>query len=337
MAEALRPLVYVTRRLPEAPLERLRAEAEVRVWDDDEPIPRADLLREVRRAQGLLTMLTDRVDAEVLEAAPELRVVSNMAVGFDNLDVAELTRRGIPAGNTPGVLTETSADLAFALLLAAARRLVEADGFVRAGKWTSWQPMLLTGQDVHGATLGIIGLGRIGLEVAKRARGFNMRLLYNAPHRKWETEATLGARYADMYDLLAESDFVTLHVPLNATTRGLIGEKELRTMKPSAVLVNTSRGAVVDQPALYRALKEGVIWAAGLDVFAEEPLPADDPLLTLDNVVVAPHIASASIATRTRMARVAAENLLAVLRGEPAPHTINPEVYALPGWRPGIS
>ena len=324
-----KPAVYVTRRIPEAALAPLRQQAELRCWDDDDPIPRAQLLREVRGCQGLLTMLTDRVNAELLNAAPELRVASNMAVGFDNLDIAELTRRGIPACNTPGVLNETSADLTFGLLLTAARRIVEADRFVRAGEWKSWQPMLLTGQDVHGATLGIIGLGRIGLEVAKRAVGFDMRILYNAPHRKWETEATLGAEYADMYDLLAQADFVTLHVPLNKTTHGLIGEKELKTMKSSAVLVNTSRGAVVDQRALYQALVDGTIWAAGLDVFEEEPVPAHEPLLKLDNVVVAPHMASASIATRTRMAALAAENLLAVLRDEQAPYTINPEVYSM--------
>lgn len=326
------PQVYVTRRLPGAlwakALERLRPFAVVRVWEGELPVPAEVLRREAAAADGLLTMLTDRVDLALLEAAPRLRVVSQMAVGHDNIDVPACTARGIVVGNTPDVLTHTSADLAFALLLAAARRVVEADRYVRAGSWTTWSPSLLLGQDVHHATLGVIGFGRIGTEVARRGRGFDMRILYNAPTRKWELEATLHAEYRDMYDLLRESDFVSLHTPLTAETEGLIGERELACMKPTAVLINTARGGVVDQAALYRALKERRIWAAGLDVFAQEPLPADDPLLTLDNVVVLPHIASASHATRGRMAQMAVENLAAVLRGERAPFTVNPQVYA---------
>jgi glyoxylate reductase len=318
------PVVYVTRRIPEAGLERLRQGAEVRVWEGPLPVPREVLLHEAAGADGLLTLLTDRVDAELLAAAPRLRGVSQMAVGYDNIDVAACSARGIRVGNTPDVLTHTSADLAFALLLATARRVVEADRFTRAGRWQTWDPLLLLGRDVHHATLGVIGFGRIGAEVARRARGFDMRILYNAPRRKWELEATLHAEYRDMYDLLRESDFVSIHTPLTPETHGLIGAEELACMQPTAVLINTARGAVVDQRALYEALRDRRIWAAGLDVFETEPIPPDDPLLTLDNVVVLPHIASASQATRATMAVMAAENLLAALAGEIPRHCLNP-------------
>lgn len=321
------PTAYVTRRIPAGALELLRAHCTVRQWDDDLPVPREVLLREVAGADGLFCLLTERIDAELLDLAPGLRVVSQMAVGYDNIDVAACTARGIPVGNTPGVLTETSADLAFALMMAAARRIVEADRFTRDGKWRTWGPLLLCGQDLHGATLGIVGLGRIGAAVARRARGFAMRLLYHAPRRRPELEAELGIEWVPMDRLLSESDFVSLHCPLTEETRGLIGEAELARMKRSAVLINTSRGPVVDQAALYRALRDGVIWSAGLDVFTQEPVPADEPLLGLENVVVLPHIASASYRTRGEMARMAAENLIAVLEGGRAPHTVNPEVY----------
>ena len=325
-----RPRVLVARRIPDEGLDLVRAHAEAEVWEDELPPPRAELLRRVAGVDGLLSLLTDRVDAELLDAAgPQLRVVSNYAVGFDNIDVAECTRRGIPAGNTPGVLTETTADLAFALLMAAARRLDEASRFVRAGRWKTWGPMLLTGVDVHGATLGIVGFGRIGRELAKRGAGFGMRILYrDISAASPEDEAALGgARRVDLEELLRESDFVSLHVNLTDETRHLIDERALRAMRPNAVLVNTSRGPVIDQPALYRALTESWIFAAALDVTDPEPMPADDPLLTLDNCLVVPHIASASRATRARMAEMAAENLLAGLRGERLPNPINPEVY----------
>jgi len=327
--------VYVTRRIPEAGLERLRAHAEVRLWEGELPVPREVLLREAAEADGLLTLLTDRVDAELLAAAPRLRAVSQMAVGVDNIEIPTCTARRIPVGHTPDVLTHTSADLAFALLLAAARRVVEADRFTREGRWQTWDPVGLLGQDVHHATLGVIGFGRIGAEVARRARGFDMRVLYNAPRRKWELEATLHAEYRDMYDLLRESDFVSLHTPLTAETRGMIGARELACMKPTAVLVNTARGAVVDQHALYEALRDGRLWAAGLDVFETEPIAPDDPLLALANVVVLPHIASASHATRATMAAMAADNLLAALRGECPPHCVNPEAVGVAAPRPG--
>jgi glyoxylate reductase len=257
--------------------------------------------------------------------------VSNVAVGYDNIDVAEATRRAVLVTNTPGILTETTADFAFALLMAAARRVVEADRYTRQGRWKTWGPQLLLGQDVHGACLGIVGLGAIGLEVAKRARGFGMRILYQDHRRRPREERRYGLVHTDLDHLLREADFVSLHVPLTDDTRHLIGERELALMKPTAVLVNTARGPVVDQQALYRFLKERRIAAAALDVTEVEPIPMDDPLLTLDNVIIAPHIASASVNTRSRMASVAADNLLAALRGEEPPNCVNR--LALRRWR----
>ena len=302
---------------------------EATVWPDELPPPRDTLLSAVEGCDGVLTLLTDRVDAEFLNrAGKQLKVVSNYAVGFDNVDVPECTRRRIPVGNTPDVLTETTADLAFALLLAAARRLPEADRYVRAGKWRTWGPMLLLGPDVHGATIGIVGFGRIGQAVARRAAGFGMRILYHDVNRlQDEVTKPLGATYAPLEELLASSDFVSLHVNLTPETRHLIDSAALRRMKKSAVLVNTSRGPVVDGQALFEALRDGEIFAAGLDVTDPEPLPADDPLLGLDNCLVVPHIASASRATRAKMAEMAAANLLAGLRGERLPTPVNPEVY----------
>ncbi|MGC8842726.1 MAG: 2-hydroxyacid dehydrogenase, partial [bacterium] len=247
-------------------------------------------------------------------------------VGYDNIDVKEATRRKIMVTNTPGVLTETTADLTFALILATARRLVEADKFTRSGKWKSWGPMLFLGRDVYGATLGIIGMGRIGQAVARRAKGFNMKIIYYSRRRNEEAEKELGAEYRELHSLLKEADIITIHTPLTEETYHLIGEKELSLMKPSAILINTARGAVVDQRALFKALKEKRIFGAGLDVYEKEPIDADDPLLELDNVVVLPHIGSATVETRGRMARMAAENLLAGLRGEIPQNLVNPEV-----------
>lgn len=324
-----RPKVLVTRVIPDAGLDPVREACEVDLWTDELPPSREELLRRVAGVDGLLSLLTDRVDDELLDAAgPQLKVVSNFAVGFDNIDVPALTRRRIPAGNTPGVLTETTADLAFALLMAAARRIPEGVEYVRAGNWHTWGPMLLMGVDIHGATLGIVGFGRIGREVARRGRGFGMRILYHDVHpASPEDETELGARRVEMAELLRESDFVSLHVNLTDETHHLIDDDALRAMKPSAVLVNTSRGPVVDPEALERALKDGEIFAAGLDVTEPEPLPAGHPLVRLPNCVVVPHIASASRVTRDRMAEMAAANLLAGLRGEPLPTPINPEVY----------
>ena len=251
-----------------------------------------------------------------------------MATGFDNIDVAAATARGVLVTRTPGVLSETTADFAFALVLAAARRVVEGDRYVREGNWKTWGPETLLGGDVYGATLGIVGLGGIGREVARRARGFGMRVLYTGPARKPDAERELAVEFRPLEDLLRESDFVTLHAPLTPETRQIINERTLRLMKPAAVLVNTGRGPLVDQNALYEALRSGVIAAAALDVTDPEPIHADDPLLSLPNLIVTPHIASASVATRSRMALLAAENLLAGLRGEVPEHAVNPEAVA---------
>ena len=301
--------------------------AEVRHWDrEDIPVPRDILLREVPRLDGLLSLLTDRVDDELMASAPDLKVVSNLAVGFDNIDVPAATRRKIVVTNTPDVLTETVADFAFCLLLAAGRRLVEGDAYTRAGKWKTWALMLLAGQDLYGTTLGLIGLGRIGSAVARRAKGFEMRVIYYDPYRREDIEKQLGIQYREMNEVLRGADFISVHVPLMESTRHLISRDQFRLMKKTAVFVNTSRGPVVDQRALAEALQARQIFAAGIDVFEKEPVPDDEPLLKLDNVVVAPHIASASIPTRIRMATLAAENLVAVLQGKRPPNPVNPEV-----------
>lgn len=325
-----RPKVYISRKIPPDAVQIVQAAADVREWDrEDLPVPRDVLLRETAGVDGLLSLLTDRVDDELMAAAPRLKVVSNFAVGYDNIDVAAATRRRIVVTNTPEVLTETVADFAFCLLLAAARRLVEADAYTRAGHWKTWEPLLLAGQDLYRATLGLVGLGRIGSAVARRAKGFAMRILYYDPYRREDLERDLGIEYRPhLDDVLREADFVSVHVPLSDATRHLLGRDQFAMMKRSAVFVNTSRGPVVDQQALAEALASGEIYAAGIDVFEREPVPADDPLLKLANVIVAPHIASASIPTRIRMATLAAENLVAVLQGQTPPNLVNPEVVA---------
>ena len=324
-----RPKVFVSRVIPEEGLARVRDATDATIWEDELPPPRDRLLAAVEGCDGILTLLTDRVDDELLDrAGPQLKVVSNFAVGFDNIDIAACTRRGIPVGNTPGVLTETTADLAWALLMAAARRLPESDHYVRAGKWKSWGPMLLMGPDVHGATLGIVGFGRIGQAMARRAKGFGMRIVYHDLQRVPKlVEAEFDATFMTLEGLLHESDFVSLHTVLSPETKGLINAERLGWMKPTAILVNTSRGPVVDSMALVDALRDGTIAAAALDVTDPEPLPADHPLVGMDNCLVVPHIASASRATRGKMASMAAANLLAGLRGERLPTPVNPEVY----------
>ncbi|MEX1335498.1 MAG: D-glycerate dehydrogenase [Candidatus Limnocylindrales bacterium] len=319
-----RPRVLVTRRIPEAGLAAVRADAEVDLWEEELPPPREELLVRVRGVDGLLSLLTDRVDGELLEAAgPTLKVVSNYAVGYDNIDVAACRARGVAVGNTPDVLTETTADLAFALLMAVARRLPEGHHFVRGDRWQTWGPLLLLGKDVHGATLGIVGLGRIGREVARRARGFGMRTLYHSRRQAPpEVEAELGATFASLDELLAASDFVSLHVALTEETRQLIDAAALARMKRGAILVNTSRGGIVDQTALAEALRSGHLFGAGLDVTDPEPMRADDPFLQLPNCLVVPHIGSASERTRERMAQKAAANLVAGLRGEALPDPV---------------
>ena len=326
MSDGARPRVFVSRRIPDEGLDPVLAACDADVWDGELPPPRDELLRRIAGCDGVLALLTDRVDDEFLDAAgPQLKVVANFAVGFDNIDVAACARRGVAVGNTPGVLTETTADLAFALLMAAARRVAEGSRYVRDGKWKTWGPLLLLGPDVHGSTLGIVGFGRIGQAMAKRAQGFGMRILYHDVQEVPEdVAASLGATYLPLEKLLADSDFVSLHVNLSPVTRHLINAESLAWMKPTAVLINTSRGPVVDQAALAAALTDGTIWAAALDVTDPEPIPMDDPLVGLDNCLIVPHIASASRATRGKMAAMAAANLLAGVRDEPLPTPVVP-------------
>jgi glyoxylate reductase len=321
-----RPRVFITRKIFQEALDSIGRAADTEVWPDDLPPPYEILLRKIMDADGILTMLSDKIDANLMEKSPQLRVISNMAVGHDNIDVAEATRRGIRVGYTPGVLTQTTADLTFSLLMAAARRVVEADNYTRDGQWQTWGPMVLLGQDIHHATLGIIGLGRIGTEVARRARGFDMKILYYSRTRKTpEEESKLGLEYVDrMPELLSRSDFISVHVPLTRETQHLIGAREFAMMKPTAVFINASRGAVTDQRALYEALKSGIIFSAAIDVTETEPIPADDPLLTLKNIIITPHIGSGSVLTRTKMSLMATDNLLAGLRGETLPNCVNP-------------
>ena len=321
-----RPKVFVARIIPEDGLRTIRDATDAQVWQDGLPPPRATLLEAVRGCDGIVTLLTDRVDDELLDAAgPQLKVVSNYAVGFDNVDVPACTARAIPVGNTPGVLTETTADLAFALMMAAARRLPEGDRYVRAGQWKTWGPMLLLGPDVHGSTIGIVGFGRIGQAVARRALGFGMTVIYHDVRQADPAvEAEFGATFLPLEKLLARADFVSLHVNLTAETRGMIDAEKLSWMKPSAVIVNTARGPVINSADLADALRGGVIWAAGLDVTDPEPISMDDPLVGLDNCLIVPHIASATRATRGKMAEMAAANLLAGVRGDPLPTPVTP-------------
>lgn len=326
--------VFVTRPVPRPGLDLIlnQPDLKVEIWPGDLPPPRQVLLEKVSGIDGLYCLLTEKIDEELLEAAgPQLKVVSQMAVGVDNIDLAACTRRGLPVGNTPGVLTEATADLTLALLLATARRLIPAAEAVKAGRWRTWEPLGFTGPDVYGSTVGLIGLGRIGLAVARRLAGFKVRLLYHNRRPSPLAAADVGATYVDLATLLAESDFVSLHCPLTPETRHLINAERLRQMKPTATLINTARGEVVDQAALIEALQAGVIAYAGLDVTTPEPLPADHPLLSLPNVTVLPHIGSASQPARTLMATMAAQNLLAGLRGERLPHCANPEVYGESG------
>ena len=330
----MKPKVLITRRVPQQGIDQVAAHCEVELWDSDLPIPRDVLLEKVADKDGIYCLLTERINDELLDAAPKLKVVSQMAVGFDNIDVAACTRRGIPVGNTPGVLTETTADFTWALLMAAARRVVGGGEFGRAGQWVTWGPMLLMGPDLYGATLGIVGMGRIGQAVARRAMGFGMRILYTDAQRIASAEQEFGATFVSTEQLLAESDFVTLHVNLTPETYHMIDREALRQMKPTAILVNAARGGCIDPNALVEALRSGEIAYAALDVTEPEPLPADHPLVHLPNCIIVPHIASASIATRTKMATMAADNLLAGVRGEPLPTCVNPEVMpglTLPG------
>jgi len=319
-----KPKVFVSRIIPAAGLDQVKAHCDVDLWEERLPPPYEVLTERVKGVDGLLCLLTDRIDAALMDAAgPQLKVISQMAVGYDNIDIPAATQRGIPVGNTPGVLTEATADLTFALLLAAARRIVEGVNYIKAGSWQTWEPETLLGADLTGATLGIIGLGRIGSAVARRASGFDMRIIAHSPETSAEEAARLNVTLVDFDTLLAESDFVSIHTPLTAETRHLINNDALRKMKRTAILVNTARGPIVDQQALYEALKDGIIAYAALDVTDPEPIAPDHPLLELPNIIIVPHIGSASIRTRNRMAEIAAANLLAGLRGEPLPHQVN--------------
>lgn len=323
-----KPKVYVTRELPERGMKMIKKHFDAEVWPEYGPPPKQEIIRKARNVDALVTLLSDSIDAEVFDAATKLKIVAQMAVGFDNIDVMEATKRGIYITNTPGVLTETTADFAWALLMAVARRVVEADKYVRTGQWkVGWHPSMLLGRDVYGATLGIVGAGRIGTALARRAKGFNMKILYyDVVPMPPEIEKDLDAKRVDLNMLLRESDFVSIHVPLIKETYHLINEEKLRLMKKTAYLINNSRGPVVDEKALYKALEKGWIAGAGLDVFEQEPTPVDNPLLKLENVVLAPHISSASYETRSRMAEMVAENLVAFFEGKTPPNLVNPDV-----------
>jgi len=325
-----KPKVYVTRELPERGLHIIKERFDAEVWPEYAPPPKEVITEKAAKVDALATLLSDKIDAEVFDAAPNLRIVSQLAVGFDNIDVKEATKRGIYVTNTPGVLTETTADFAWALLMAAARRVAEADRYVRAGKWkVGWHPAMLQGRDVYGATLGIVGLGRIGSSIAKRARGFDMKVLYYDVIRRQDLEKELKIEYVEIDTLLQKSDFVTINVPLLKATYHLIDEKKLRLMKKTAILINNARGPVVDEKALYKALKEGWIASAGLDVFEQEPILQSNPLLTLENVIVAPHISSASFETRSRMSEMVAENLVAFFESRVPPNLVNKDVVGI--------
>jgi glyoxylate reductase len=322
-----RPKVYITRKLPEEALAIVQAACEVTMWDNEAtPVPRDVLLDAVGEVDGMLTLLTERVDGALLDAAPHCKVVANMAVGYDNVDVAELTRRRVLLTNTPGVLTETTADLVWALMLATARRVVEGQVAITNGEWKTWSPMFMTGYDVFGATLGIVGAGRIGAAVARRAAGFQMPILYHNRRPSPELEAEVGARYCSLDELLQTADFIAVLVPLSNETRGMFGAREFALMKPTSVFVNASRGPVVKELELVEALKQGRPWAAGLDVFEREPIGADHPLVGIPNATIVPHIGSATVRTRIRMATLAAQNVVAALTGAGAPNPVNPEV-----------
>ena len=323
-----KPRVYVTRQIFPDALDLIEKSAELELWPDDEPPSPGQLKKALADVDGAIINVMDQIDGPLLDVAPKLKVLSQVAVGLDNIDIPEATKRGVLVGYTPGVLAKSTADLAFALLLAVARRVVESDKWVREGNWKiSHHPMFWLGSEVNGSTLGILGLGGIGMETAKRALGFDMKVLYHSRTRKREMEKEYGLKYASFKRVLTEADFLSIHVPLTPETTRFIGEKQLKTMKKSAILVNLSRGAVVDTDAVYKALTEGWIAGAGLDVFDPEPVPPEHPILGLDNVVVLPHIGSASNRSRREMHLLAARNLLAGLNGERLEECANPELY----------
>jgi len=322
-----KPKVFVTRRIPAAGLDKIRAACDAEVWPEPTPPPRDVLFDRAREAEGIVSLLTDPMDAHFMDAAPHLRVISNFAVGFDNIDVPAATARGIPVGNTPEVLTDATADMAFCLLISAGRRLVEAAEYVKEGHWQTWEPLGHVGTDLLGKTLGVVGMGRIGYALARRCRGgWGMRILYHDVASNTAAEEELGAKRVDFDTLLAESDFISVHTVLSKETHGMFNAAAFRRMKPTAVFVNTARGRIHVHGDLIAALRDGEIFAAGLDVTHPEPLPPEDPLLQLPNVIVAPHIASATRHSRDSMAEIAADNLLAGLEGKPLRAWVNPDV-----------
>ncbi|WP_188206587.1 2-hydroxyacid dehydrogenase [Alkalibacillus aidingensis] len=314
-----KPYIFITRKIPNHLVEKLRDQYEVEMWDSEETVvPRELLLEKSRHAYGLLTMLTDSIDQELFQQAPNLKVVANLAVGYDNIDLDAAQKHNVVVTNTPDVLTDTTADLTFALLLATARRIPEAVDYVKADQWTSWAPYMLAGSDVHHKTIGIVGMGSIGEAIAKRATGFEMEILYHNRSRKEKAERELGAKYVSFNELLSQSDFIVCMTPLTPETKDMFNKEAFKNMKDGAIFINSSRGGVVNEQDLYEALKDGDIKAAGLDVFKNEPIRNDHPLLSLDQVVALPHIGSASLETRTEMIKLATENIIRVLNGETA-------------------
>lgn len=318
-----RPRILLTRKLPEKGMARLRSEADLDLWEEDSAIPRNELLDRAKSCDGIICLLSEKIDAEVMDCG--IKAIGNYAVGYDNIDVEAATKMGVPVFNTPGVLTDATADIALALMLAASRRVVEADSYIRNGKFKGWSPQLFLGKDLAGSTLGVIGAGKIGSGVMKRAKCFGMDLLYSSRSRKPEIEEDLSAEYCDKKDLLRRSDFVSLNVPLTEETHHMIGEDELKLMKDDAILINTARGPVVDEKALHDALEKGEIMAAGLDVFEEEPV-IYPPLLEMDNVVMLPHLGSATVNTRVRMAEMVSSDVLNYLQGKEVENCVNPSV-----------
>lgn len=315
--------VFVSRKIAREAIDMLTRYAEVDVWEGEHEAPREELLRRIADVDGIILWGEDKIDGPAMDAAPKLKLIANVSVGYDNIDIEAAAKRGVMASNTPGVVTDSTADLTFALMLAIARRLVEMGNLTARGEWKLWGPLDMLGRDVHHKTLGIIGLGRIGAAVAQRAQGFSMKVVYYDAVRRPD-EAELGVEYiGDIPALLGISDFVSIHVPLSQETRYLIGAKELSFMKPTAILINASRGKVVDQKALYEALKQKQIWGAAIDVTEEEPIPKDDPLLTLDNIIITPHIGTQTEETAVKMSILAVENMLACLKGNPVPNCVN--------------
>lgn len=325
-----KPKVYVTRELPERGLNVIKNRFDAEVWPEYAPPPKKAIVEKAKDVDALVTLLSDKIDAEVFNAAPKLKIVSQLAVGFDNIDIPEATKRGIYVTNTPEVLTDTTADFSWALMMAVARRVAEADRYVRGGKWkVGWHPSMMQGRDVYGATIGIVGAGRIGYAMAKRATGFSMKILFYDVIPRPEMEKDFGAKKVDLDTLFRESDFVSIHVPLMKETHHLVNAERLSTMKKTAYLINNSRGPVVDERALSDALQKGQIAGAGLDVFEQEPISMDSPLLKLENVVVAPHISSASYETRSKMAEMVADNLVAFFEGKKPPNLLNPDAMKI--------